>query len=305
MGDAPRLSECSVEIVRGSPATLVVECDRQAYVVDPGHGRKRAKQLARLLSASTREVYFLITHYHSDHLSALGEGLLDRLESTGIRVSVASSKIDAPALRDPVLRILVTFGYPLDPNDPILPFRAPAVRVDLEVEGDGRLGPLELIELPGHTPGQLGALAPDGTLYAADSLFGPRVLERYGIPYHLDSCTALKSLERLEDMISRVERIQPSHGPLLSPEEAADVIEANKTSIERAIEAVREAIKAGPLEVGEITGHVVEKLGAMRDPGFLMLIETTVRGILSCLRRRGEAEPIVEKGRILWRAPPG
>jgi glyoxylase-like metal-dependent hydrolase (beta-lactamase superfamily II) len=295
------LSECRIDIVKGSPATLVVDCNGWVYVVDPGHGRKRARQLAKLLASAGGEVLFLITHYHSDHHSTLGEGLLERLESAGVRATVASSKLDAPALRDPALRILATFGYPLDPDDPVLPFRAPAVRVDLEVEGGGRLGPLELIELPGHTPGQLGALAPDGTLYAADSLFGLRVLERYGVPYHLDPCRALESLERLEDMLSRVERIQPSHGPLLSPDEAADVIKANKASIEGAIEAVRGALKNGPLPAGEVTGRVVGRLGGLKEAGFLMLIETTVRGILSCLRREGEVEPIVENGRLLWR----
>jgi len=128
----------------------------------------------------------------------------------------------------------------------------------------------------------------------------PRVLERYGVPYHLDPCRALESLRRLEDLLPRVERLQPSHGPTLGPDDALDVIDANRESIESAIDAVREALRQSPQTIDEIVKHVVREVGGLMEAGFLMLIETTVRGIISCLRRRGEVEAIVEGGGLLW-----
>jgi glyoxylase-like metal-dependent hydrolase (beta-lactamase superfamily II) len=292
--------ECSVEAIRGSPATLVVRCSGDVYVVDPGHGRKRAKQLAKLLRGSPRVVIY-VTHHHSDHHAVLAEGLLDTLRSSGAEVRVAATRRDAPGLRDPLIRVVSTFGYPLRPDSSILPFRAPGVPVDLEVEPPGSLGPLELIPLPGHTPGQAGVIAPDGTFYAADALFGERVLERYGVPYHLDPCLALETLDDLERVLPRVEAVQPSHGPRLPSSEAAGLIEANRRAIQKLLDAVRDSVSGEPQPAQAVAARIARASGARAEPGMLMLVEATVRGALSCLHSRGLVEPVSVEGMVSWR----
>ncbi|MEB2836883.1 MAG: MBL fold metallo-hydrolase [Desulfurococcales archaeon] len=291
--------ECGVEVVRGSPSTLIVACGGEAYVVDPGHGRKRAKELARILAGYER-VTFLITHYHSDHHSTLGEGLLERLEASGVEAVVAAPRADAPALRDAGLRVLVTFGYPLEPGDPLLPFRAPSVKVDVELDAPARLGPLELVALPGHTPGQVGVIAPDGTLYAADAVFGERVLERYGVPYHLDPCRALESLDALEGLLAGAGRLQPAHGPALQAGEARGLVEANRRAIKGLMDSILETLGEGQASSSELAAAIASRLGARGEPGMLMLVETTTRGALACLHERGLVEPVASGG-LRWR----
>ena len=293
---------CEVETVRGSPATLIVWCEGPtAFVVDPGHGRKRAKQLAKKLSQAG-EVVFFLTHHHSDHHASLAEGLLDTLSEQKVNSRVVATSTDAPAVRDPRLRVLATFSYPLHPGSPTLPFRAPSVRVDAEVEPPEGLGPLQLIPLPGHTLGQAGVIAPDGTLYAADAVFGERVLERYGTPYHLDPCTALESLSQIEKVLPRLEALQPSHGPKLPAGEAVGLLDANRAAIERMLDIVLEEASKSPLSASQAAASVSKRMGAQYEPGMLMLVEATVRGALACLHAKGLLEPVATgSGGLVWR----
>lgn len=292
------MSGCSVTILRGSPSTLLASCDGEVYVVDPGHGRKRAKQVAREVSKlGAGRVTFVVTHFHSDHHTALAQGLLDQLGGA----VVAAPRLDAPAVRDPLLRVALTFGYPLPRGSRLLTYDPLPVRVDLELDPPARLGPLELLPLPGHTPGQVGVVAPDGTLYAADSLFGDRVLARYGAPYHFDPCTALDTLERLRDSLGRFEAVQPSHGPLAKAGEAEALVDANIKVVSELIDHVREALRRG-YTLDEATRHVAKSMKAPGEPGLLLLVQATVRGAIACLQARGEAEAAPEDGLIRWRA---
>ncbi len=282
----------------------MASCDGTVYVVDPGHGRKRAKQLAKKLRGSG-SVVIVVTHHHSDHHAAIAEGLADALTGAGTSLRVLAPEADAPAVADPRLRVLATFSYPLDPSSPLLPFRAPGVRVDEAYSPPASVGPLEAVPLPGHTLGQAGILAPDGTLYAADALFGERVLERYGAPYHLDPCVALESLGVIEGMLPRLEAVQPSHGPLTPAPEAQGLIDANRGAIQALLNLILEETGREPLDSGEIAARAASRLGAVPEPGMLMLIEATVRGSLACLSRQGLVEARVEAGRLAWRAVRG
>ncbi len=145
---------CSVSVLRGSPATLIASCDGEVYIVDPGHGRKRAKQVRREASKlGPGRVTFLVTHFHNDHHTALAQGLL---ESLGAPVSVAAPRLDAPAVRDPLIRVTLTFGYPLPPGSSLLTYDPLPVRVDVEIDAPTRLGPLEAIPLPGQRRARSG-----------------------------------------------------------------------------------------------------------------------------------------------------
>lgn len=289
--------ECSSSIVKGSPATLIVSCGGEVYVVDPGHGRKRAKQIRReILKRDPSRVTFLVTHFHSDHHTSLSEGLLDSL---GVQVVVVSPRADAPAVRDPLIRVTLTFGYPLPQDSSLLTYDPLPVRVDSELDPPVRLGPLEVIPLPGHTPGQAGVAAPDGTFYAADSLFGERVLARFGAPYHFNPCQALETLEWIRDNLGKFDALQPSHGPLLKAAGAEALVESNIDAVSRLLDHAMEALEKR-YTLDEATRHVAKSMGAPGDPGLLLLIQATVRGALACLHSRGKADALVDDWLVRW-----
>lgn len=276
--------------VRGSPSSLAYVGDDALYLVDPGHGGGKIKSLTRLLrDLGAQSAVAVITHYHSDHLEAVA-----RRPSLYSRV-IATSR-DRPGVEDPLIRVAMTFGYPVPPDSPFLPFRAPPVRVDETIDPGESVGPLRTVPLPGHTPGQIGVITPDRVLYAADAVFGEMVLKRYPLPYHLDPCTALESLERIrrEDW----DILVPGHGPVLEREEALALIGENEEAVRRLLESVEEIAGEGASSE-EITRRLVAGR-APDSPGMYMLLEQTVRGALSCLARQGRVEPRAGPEGLAW-----
>ena len=261
-------------LVRGSPVTLLYR-DRgggRVYIVDPGHGSKRAKQIRQATSdMGIEDTVAVITHYHSDHLAITGK------LSPG---EIVAPRQDEAFIRDPRLRIIVTFGYPLKPGDPLLPFDAPGVEVSRTINPGENIGPLETVHLPGHTPGQIGILTPDGILYLADAVFGPRVLENYYIPYHLDFPEALRTLYRIRDEYIRdSKRIILGHGPLVDKAESMRIIEENIAHHER---IYREVAEEAPGRTAEETAALLlEKAGKKPTVQLVMLTSGSVRSIIS------------------------
>ncbi len=260
-------------LLRGSPVTMIYRYKETAYVIDPGHGSKRSKQLRQALSDLRAErVVTVITHYHSDHLS-----ITDKIDPS----KVVSSRQDRLCIEDPRLRILVTFGYPIPPGHPSLAFDAPGVKVTSTVEpGDKIEGILETIPLPGHTPGQIGVATPDSVLYLADSAFGTRVLENYYIPYHLDYDLAIRTLYRIRDEYAgEYNRILFGHGPLVSREEALGIIEENISHHEKVKE---EILKTAPgRSVEETVIEVLRKAGKQPTLQLVLLASGSARSIIA------------------------
>lgn len=290
----------STFLEKGSPATIFY-VDRETgtvYMVDPGQGEDRPRALRRDLERlGARRRAVLVTHYHSDHLSALGELQVDE---------VAMSSLDAPVAKNPELRVMMTFGYPVNPSDKLLTFHGPPIRVDLEIPPEvDSYGPLKLVRLPGHTDGQLGAITPDGVFYVADALFGDRVLEKYGVPYHRMPCVAERSLSTIEGLEGKVDFIVPSHGPLIKASEVGPFIEANIKRIEEAKEVVLSVIsKSATLE--DIVIALLKRFKYSElTPDVLMLLEATVKGYIRCLRDENAVEVEVGERGLSFRASAG
>ncbi|MCE4624407.1 MAG: MBL fold metallo-hydrolase [Desulfurococcales archaeon] len=286
----------STYLVKGSPSSIVYVDDEAVYIVDPGHGGGKVKSLNKTIKdlRGDRRVIAVVTHYHSDHLEAIAR-------KPALYDEVIASAQDASGVEDPTLRITATFGYPLPPDTPFLPFRAPPVRVSRVIRPGDSIGPLKTIHLPGHTPGQIGVLTPDGVLYAADAVFGSKVLERYQLPYHLNPCKALETLESLKEV--EWEALVPGHGPIMKREEAITTIEANIQAIRRLLDSVVETLKTrGRLRAAEVTRLLVDPERA-GGPGMYMLLEQTVRGVLACLTKDGRVRPSLDGEGLTWEAP--
>ncbi len=260
-------------LLRGSPVTIIHSYKETAYVIDPGHGSKRSKQLRQALSdLGAERVVAIVTHYHSDHLSITG-----KIDPS----MVVSSSQDRLCIEDPRLRILVTFGYPIPPGHPSLPFDAPGVKVTSTVEpGEKIEGILETVPLPGHTPGQIGIATPDGVLYLADSAFGTRVLENYYIPYHLDYNVALRTLYRIRDEYAgEYSRIVFGHGPIVSREEALGIIGENISHHEKVKEEILETAPGRSVE--ETVIDVLRKAGKQPTLQLVLLASGSARSLIA------------------------
>ena len=168
----------------------------------------------------------VLTHAHGDHV-----GSLDALKARLPEAEVIISARDARLLKKDMT---------LDPNEPKDKLRGgypgAATRPDRTVEGGDRIGSLEVIFTPGHTPGHISLLdTRDRTVYCGDvySTLGgaatsarfnpvfPLALFTWHRPTELESARALRALEPA--------RLAPGHGKVLD-----DPLEAMDRAIARA-----------------------------------------------------------------------
>jgi glyoxylase-like metal-dependent hydrolase (beta-lactamase superfamily II) len=182
-------------------------------------------EAARNAGAPIRRI--ALTHGHGDHVGSLDE-LRGRLDG---EVQVSMPALDA--------RIHAGESY----VDEKLPGSWPDLETkpDVLLEPGDRVGSLEVIEAPGHTPGHVAFLDPrDRTLLAGDvftTLGGTAVSSHFTFPFplaamatwnkerNLESARALRALEP--------QLLAPGHGPAL-PDPGRETVRA----IERAHRAL-------------------------------------------------------------------
>ncbi|GAB4273334.1 MAG: MBL fold metallo-hydrolase [Coriobacteriia bacterium] len=163
-----------------------------AVVVDPGG------DVERLLSSldGVPVALAVLTHGHFDHLGAAG-GLV---AATGCRLAMHAD--DARQAQDPVANGSLLFGYEE---------AAPAPDIILS-EGDtveaGDLR-LEVVHMPGHTPGGIGLLGEDH-LFCGDSVFAGSV-GRTDLPGG-DARVLRQTIERVAALPDETV-LHPGHGP--------------------------------------------------------------------------------------------
>jgi glyoxylase-like metal-dependent hydrolase (beta-lactamase superfamily II) len=177
----------------------------------PGSAKKILEAAEQLGAPIVR---IALTHAHGDHVGAL-DALHDALPAAEILIS----KREARLLRG---------DKSLDPNEPTTPLRGsvPSCQTEptrLLTAGD-RVGSLEVIPSPGHTPGHIAFLdTRDGTLIAGDAFQTRGGVAVAGtlkpwFPFPAlgtwHKPTALESAKHLRGL--KPSRLAVGHGPVLS-----------------------------------------------------------------------------------------
>ncbi len=288
---ARRLGDRTV-LVPGSPNTLIVETGEGVLVVDPGIGEGRGRLIREAAGGGRVEV--VLTHGHTDHLAATVE--LDARVVAAHRLCIAL--VESSATR----RALV-YGGLVSAKTAAMPMVE--LRVHRVLEWGERVEDgVYAVALPGHTPGHTGVLVEDdGVVAAGDAVVGERVLQRYGIPFALDARGWVESLSRLERLVERGYTVVPGHGPIASGERALQMIEANRSAMERAKRLLSELISTEPMTAAEAAYRLTVRL-SRSEPSVrqLLLNETTVTSLLAWLEEEGLAEPVATERGVVWRA---
>jgi glyoxylase-like metal-dependent hydrolase (beta-lactamase superfamily II) len=206
-------------------AFLVPE-DDGLTLVDTAVPRSAPAILAAARDAGAPIVRIALTHAHGDHI-----GSLDALVAALPGVEVLISARDARFL---------TGDKGLDPDEPQVKLRggyhATKTQPTRMLSPGERVGSLEVVAAPGHTPGQVAFLDPrDGTLFCADAFStlggvatSAKVNPRFPLPalatWHRPTALATARALRALDPA----RLAPGHGP---------VVEAPGAAMDRAIAA--------------------------------------------------------------------
>ena len=278
-----------------------------ALLVDSGLDESAGRKILRHLNAEgLRLVAILNTHYHADHVG--GNAFL--VARTGARVLAPAA--EAEFVRRPVLEPFALYGMASPPpalrNKFLMAEPTPAVEgVAPATWRDPLAAGLELVDLAGHSPAQVGLATPDGVLFVGDLFFSAQVLDKHGIPYNADVTAHLGALERAAVWAAtgRYRWMVPGHGPACDPGDALRTIEVNRQRVSDLLSLIADML-ARPLSVAEIVvGLADHYVRLLATPGEYLLVQSAVGACLSHLAERGEVEPVLENNRLLWRRTGG
>jgi glyoxylase-like metal-dependent hydrolase (beta-lactamase superfamily II) len=190
----------------------LVRDDDGLTLIDTLIGGSAGKIIAAAEARGAPIVRILLTHAHGDHIGSL-DALRERLPEAEVIISARDARLLAKDMsldRD-------------EPKDKLSGgFPGAETRPDRTVDPGDRVGSLEVIAAPGHTPGHVALLdARDRTLYCGDvySTIGgvatsaklnprfPLALFTWHRPTELESARALRSLQPA--------RLAPGHGKVV------------------------------------------------------------------------------------------
>lgn len=268
----------------------------QAILIDTGlddeSGRKLRKQVQDL---GRRVVAVINTHSHADHVGG------NRFLTERAGVEVYAPAVERGFIEHPELEPFYLFGGAWAPPALHNKFlRAKASPVHHAV-GHGRLrvagADLELVDLSGHSIGQLG-VAVGGVLFAADAFFGPDVVAKHRVPLYVHLDAARRSFDVL---LARPEAwFVPGHGPATRREDLPGVLETIRAVWAATAAGILE-ICAEPREEGDIVAAACERTGAApRDESLYYLMRATFVAHVADLAASGRLRAEIGGGRLRW-----
>lgn len=154
----------------------------------------------------------------------------------------------------------------------------------------------DIIDLAGHSLGQIGVITPDKVFFIADAVYSIKDLEQNPIPYSADITKTKKSLELL--LYSKNTLFVPTHGKHIEFSITADVY-----NNQRQIKMVEENILmhlTSPRTTDELVALVLSSFGIEENVPNFFLVTSTINSYLQDLKASGKIKAILEKGKTRW-----
>ncbi|HEV2108534.1 MAG TPA: MBL fold metallo-hydrolase [Thermomicrobiales bacterium] len=289
-----RLSERTGYVAGGVNVGVIWLDERRVLMVDTGLSESNGKRVLKEIQRAGGEVVgILTTHAHADHFGA-NAAIVRR---TGARVY--APPIDEAILRHPELmpRMLYAGADPpasmrgrfllaeSSPVDQVLP---PGITF---IEGRE----INVVSLPGHSPGQVGYRV-DGVFFCADIVLPEDAIDKFKIPYICSISEHLASL----DTVAAVEYdvAMPGHGDVTAS--LTELILLNRDLVTRLLDAILKSLSE-PRTMDDLMVDMLEAFEAdPHEAAVYYLIQPTIYAALSHLEQSGQVVNIIRDRRSAW-----
>ena len=283
-----------------------------AVLIDSGNDQEAGRQINKLLAGRGWKLSLIVnTHSNADHIG--GNAFLQT--KTGCRI--AASRVETAFIETPLLEPSFLYGgYACgELRNKFLMAKESRVTDIIDVPAAGPAETpfkpfpvpgtdLEAVFLPGHFFGMLGIRTPDRVFFTGDSVFPPRVIDKYHLFYIYDVSAYLATLDYLST--AEADLFVPSHGVPAGRKEFDAVIDANRKKILEISGVILGflADSAGSAAPGagfdDILAHVCSHYGIALDISQYVLIGSTLRSHLMYLHEQGRARCGFAEGRMKW-----
>lgn len=275
-------------------AGLYVYNDKHCVVVDTGVDDDAGRKILKAVEAEGWEIKKIInTHAHADHFG--GNSFLVR--RTGAQVF--APKIEAAIIMNPYLEPFYLYSaHPMKSLQKKF-LMAKASRVDMFVDiGQFDLGEekFDVIDLKGHSPGQIGIATPDNVLFAADAYFSSKIVEKYKLPYFINIKDTIQTLNSLKEM--HYDHYLPCHGNCST--DIKEEIEINLKAIYDTIDIINQNLVI-PMSREQLVSNMVKEYNIKLNPGQYYLTLSSTSAYLSYMTDEGMLETFVDDYQLKWR----
>ena len=292
------------ELIKVSDCTYYIDCparmgvfvreNGEALLIDSGNDKDAGKKAKRIVEGEGWTLKgVLTTHSHADHI-----GGCNYLQTqTGCKV-FASPMEGAFAVHTTLMPISLYGGNPhkeirhkdMIAKSCVVPgFDDPDFPAEIQV-----------LDLSGHAPGQVGYQLPDGSVFLADVLCTKQTLDKYAIVYLYDVAAHLESLERVAELqLPEDAMFIPAHCPV-----AADVSELTAYNKEKILEIADFLMNAceEPKTLEQLLAMAFDHYDLKMNFAQHELIGSTIRSYLTYLEQQGKVQIILDNNYLLYKA---
>ncbi len=276
-----------------SPAKIGIyrQSENEIYLIDSGNDKEAAKKILKIAGQNGWRIKGIInTHSNADHIG--GNQYIQK--QTGC--SIFAGGIEGAFTRYPILEPSFLYGgYPFkELRSKFLLAKESEVT---DCSSPDFPSELELIPLSGHFFDMVGVRTPDNTVFLADCVSSPSVLEKYGVTFIYDVARYLATLDSIETINAAV--FVPSHADVTT--DIKPLAALNRAKVHEIAHVVEE-ICATPQTTESIIQAVFRAYRLTMTAEQYVLVGSTIRSYLSWMKDNGKLDIVIGEDSLSWLA---
>ena len=282
----------AVSVSPGPTNIGVIDTRDGICLIDSGNDKDAGRKLLKALRERGKEPKAVInTHSNADHIGA------NSYLQNNAGCKIWSPETEAAFTETPMLEASFLWGgYPFKELRSKF-FEAKASKVDVVINSDTVLPGFSFIPLPGHFFNQFGIMTADGVFFLGDSLFGGRIIEKYGLPFIFDAESYIASIKKI--MTIEAEFYVPSHGDIVK--DISETAELNLEVVSKAESDILNLLDGG-LIFEDLLKAFCDGSGINLNHGQYVLVGSTIKSFLSYMHDNGKINFTFKDNKMYWKS---